>query len=751
MNVKANRRFTFALPLSAAFLTAATVSVAQESPQNESSTLQEVIVTAMKTPERLQDVPMSVTAVSTASLEKSGDLTLDDIGRQVPGLSVTSAAPGQNIVTMRALPAAVYLDDTPLTGATTISGGSFHGAMDPELFDLARVEVLRGPQGTLYGAGSMGGIVRYITNQPDLGSSGGAVQATVSDTNLGGLNDEVDMLINQPLAPGKAAARLTGFYRDYDGYLNRYPTDPNSYLAVLPGPVARHVNTNKTYGSRLLLKYKPLEWLTVTPSAYYQRTDLGAPFTFDNPPGTFDNPIQSRLVREPSTDETKLFALTMDGHWNPIDVTSATSYFARSFRDTEDGSKPLYYYAAVFGAPQTYVYPAPLNLMTSVHVFTEELRGSGVVGPAHFLLGGFYSRSSESDYWDWATPPGYAQAFGNPFSGQDLYIGPDHSTDVQQAIFGEINVEILPKLHAIGGLRAQDETEQAFSNYSGVFNGGTTNFYGSSHASVVTPKYGFAYDPTPDVNMYATATKGFREGGPIIPIPATCNGDLQALGLSSPPTSVKPDHVWDYEAGAKTQWLERALTVDGDVYDIKWNDIQQSIFLPTCGLAPPLNFGTASSRGAELEIRYLSNVGLQVSVAVGYNDAKLTSTVPGATAPAGAQLINYPKWMGSATLEYDVTLGRLQGYGRIDYNTTSYQLNNYSSSSVFYKDAGYSLADLRVGIKRDRWQYSAFVTNLLDKRAETQLPTSETIDLGTQRRYALTMPRTIGVDVRFDF
>src|ERR1700722_3307601 len=309
---------------------------------SEGAPLEEIYVTARKTSERLQDPPMSLAVVSSEGIEMKGAITLEDLGRAVPGLTIVSAAPGQNSITLRGLSGSntvgFYLDDTPLSVGIGNAEQPSNFDMDPALFDLDRVEVLRGPQGTLYGASSFGGTVRYITNQPNLNETHVTAKTTLSDTDGGGFNQEVDALVNQPLIPGYVAVRAMAFERDYSGYINRYPTDPNNYLAVLPGPVDRNINTEKTYGGRVAIEAKPTDAFTATLAAYYQRTDLDAPFTFDSPPGSFDDPIQSRLVPEPSTDRVWLYTLTLQGDVRSLHVTSSTSYLDRYDFNAEDDS-----------------------------------------------------------------------------------------------------------------------------------------------------------------------------------------------------------------------------------------------------------------------------------------------------------------------------------------------------------------------------------------------------------------------------
>ncbi|HXL27397.1 MAG TPA: TonB-dependent receptor, partial [Chthoniobacterales bacterium] len=323
---------------------------------SKGSEIPDIVVTARKTTERLQDTPMSVAVITADTIERTGATTLEDLGRETPGLTIVSEAPGQNAITLRGLSGnntvGFYLDDTPLSIGIGNAVQPTNFDMDPALFDLDRVEVLRGPQGSLYGASSFGGTVRYITNQPNLSEEHVTAKLTASDTEGGGFNEEVDGLINQPIIPGNLGVRAMVFDRNNSGYIDQYPTDPNNYLAVLPGPVDKKINTEQTFGGRIAIEAKPIDEFSATLAAYYQHMDLGAPFTFDSPPGSFSDPIQSRLVREPSTDQVQLYTLTLQGDVQPVTFTSSTSYMDRYVFNAEDDSKDLSYFF-----PQGAIYP----------------------------------------------------------------------------------------------------------------------------------------------------------------------------------------------------------------------------------------------------------------------------------------------------------------------------------------------------------------------------------------------------------
>jgi iron complex outermembrane receptor protein len=741
----------FATPLTSPTIAQASTGIASEISADAymGSEIPDIVVTARKTTERLQDTPMSVAVITADTIEKTSATTLVDLGRETPGLTVVSAAPGQNQVILRGLSGnntvGFYLDDTPLSIGIGNAVQPTNFDMDPALFDLDRVEVLRGPQGSLYGASSFGGTVRYITNQPNLSVEHVTAKVTASGTDGGGFNEEVDGLINQPIIPGNLAVRAVVFDRNNSGYIDRYPTDPNNYLAVLPGPVDRNINTEQTFGGRIAIEAKAIDEFSATLAAYYQHMDLGAPFTFDSPPGSFTDPIQSRLVREPSTDQVQLYTLTLQADVQPVTFTSSTSYMDRYVFNAEDDSKDLSFFF-----PQGAVYPSTLYAEAGNHNFVEEMRASGSAGPVHGVVGLFYAHAVAYGTLTWPTTLQYEAAFGS----EPVYYNWNDFLDVQKAAFGELNIDLLPGIQVSLGDRVYQQSQRYTVYINGIFNGGveTPTSSHTSDARGTTPKYGLSYHVTQDILTYATVAKGYREGGSLYPLPSTCAEDLAALGLSTPPTAFKPDSIWNYELGAKTEWLEHRLTMNGAVYYIDWTNIQQNITLPTCGFGFVGNFGKASSKGGEFEMNYNPTRPLKLTLSFSYNEAKLTSTIPGAAGQAGQTLEYAPRWMGFASAEYTHAVDAdTSAYLRGDFSFASREDTSYNSQSIYYNSAGYSLLNLRLGVKHLRWSGGLFVTNALDKRAETELPLSNGIDLPTQRRIAMNRPRTIGLDIRFDY
>jgi outer membrane receptor protein involved in Fe transport len=714
---------------------------------DKTAALAEIVVTARKTSELLQNIPLSIAVVTRETLEKTGSLTIEDISRYAAGLSVNSAGPGQNAIFIRGLSGGntvgFYIDDMPLAIlGNPVNLDAFH--MDPGVFDLDRVEVLRGPQGTLYGASSLGGTVKYITNQPDLRATHASVKATLSDTHGGGVNEELDALVNLPLSPDRIGLRASVYQRQYSGYIDRYPTDPNNYLGVLSGPVDRDVNTEKTYGARVALEMRPNDSLSVTLAATYQNMRSGAPFQFDHPQGSFDNPIQSRLLHEPLTDEAALYALTIQGDIGQVHLTSSTSYLDRDVTTIEDESKQ---YAYFFEPAQVVTSPLPGDAKT--RYFVEEIRGSFDAGRLHATVGAFYAHSTAIGYLNWPVPTEEIPIYGDG----PLVLYNTHVLDDQKALFGEFNFDVTQELQATLGLRIFDQSQTLDYSIEGVLVGGANQFTQPSNASGNTPKFGLSYHFTPDLMAYATVGKGFRSGGPTQrPPQSICGDDLANLGLTTAPATFRPDTIWNHELGVKSTWLGGRLTVNGAIYYIDWSDIQQTILLPTCGFTFTGNFGTASSQGAELEVNYRTASGFRMGLGVAHNDAHLTSSVTGAQGQAGQTLQYAPRWTGFASAEYNREIGsRTSVYGRADFNAVSDEFTNFDTQSNYHSVASHSVTNLRFGLDRESWHWALFVSNVFDDAYQTGLPIAQGIDLPTTHRIGLNRPRTFGVEVRFDY
>jgi outer membrane receptor protein involved in Fe transport len=739
-------------------------ALAQTAPSSDNTdTPQQVTVTAQKRSELLQSVPMSVTALDAQDLEHMGVERLTDLAREVPGLTVISAGPGQNILIIRGISSTAgtagtvgyYLDDTPISASSNASLLSARGLIDPSLFDITRVEVLRGPQGTLYGSSSMGGTIKYVTTQPDLNKFSAKVDGGLSFTEGGGLNRLADTALNIPLSDNVAALRISAFYRYEDGFIDRYPIDPNNYLAALPGGARQEdVNTEKTMGARLQLKLRlPDGWL-VNSSFYHQDTSLGAPFQIDEPPGSLDNLIQTRLVSEPSYQNTTLSNISVHKSFEGAEFVSSTSYYNRIVDIDEDASKVLYYFFSP--TPESYVYPGVMHGEYINREFTEEMRlVSNSDGPFQWIGGLFYHHVNAPLASSIPVPAGYNTAFGTDYDS--FYSGARQASVKETAIFGEASYKFAQNWSATVGLRGFRVTQGFAQQGDGVLNGGPSAVSSSSSDSGLNPKFNLSWQATPDVLFYATASKGYRPGGPNNPAPAAvCGSEVATLGLSqSALVEFGADSLWNYEAGAKTSWLGGRLTANGALYTIDWSKVQQEIVLQ-CGFNITANFGSATSRGGELELAYRPTPQWNLRATGGFTRATLDNDVPGTDAKNGDTLLNVPRWTASAGAEYTAPVSAgYNSYTRFDYGYIGSENALYDRTSPFYRIAGYAQANLRIGLQQARggpgWSGAFYVDNVFNKIGETDLPTAISADLPTTRRVAVTTPRTTGVMLTCQF
>lgn len=734
-------------------------ATAQEAAPAEDADPDEIIVTAQKKAANLQDVPLSVAAIDGETLENKGIENILDIAQLTPGVAISTNGPGRSQIIIRGISSisgsqattGFYLDEVPVSAIDENIEGS--------LFDLNRVEVLRGPQGTLYGSASMGGAIKYVSNQPDSNSTEGRVDLTVSDTDGGGTNYAANGVINLPIAQDKAALRVVGFYKFEDGYIDRFAIDPNNYLALDPTVAPKkNVNSYDIWGARAALGLTPTETLRITPSIYYQQLKTDGLFSFDDPPGDYDNLIQGRLVPDVANDKVRIYNLTAAQELSDdFELTSSTSYFHRTVADTEDASRVIFFlFDLVAPGVQPIAFPHGESATETAKVFTQEVRLSGEAGPFEFVVGGYYQDLKRHRINELPLTAAFNQAFGSPFPGFDTLFRGDRVTKADElAAFGQLTWNISDRLRLTGGLR-QFKVEESFSaGANGVFNGGMTQSTGKSSSSGTTPKVSIDFDVNDDVLLYATAAKGFRAGGALNPVPVSvCQPFLANLGLTDAPTGFDPDSLWSYEVGAKTQMADRRVTLNASAYHIDWSRIQQLVSLG-CGFAFTANFGSAVSRGLELETRWRATDGLTFGINAGYNDAELKETVTGTEGQEGDRLLNVPKFTFAATVDYErpVSTG-LVGFLSTSFSHVGKVLAEYDRTSMWQTRKSYELVDARIGIHDadERWRLSLFVDNLFNASATTGNQFSTTgVTIPTTRALSVNRPRTVGLNLKTSF
>jgi iron complex outermembrane receptor protein len=721
--------------------------------------IENVIVTAQKRAANIQDVPLSVAAIDGAALENSGIEDVSDIARRTPGVAVSTTGPGRTQIIIRGVSSVtgsqattgVYQDEVPISALSTNIDGS--------LFDLNRVEVLRGPQGTLYGSASMGGAIKYVSNQPDSTTTEARGELTLSSTESGGTNYAANGVVNVPLSRDVAALRVATFYKSEEGYIDRYAIDPSNYLGLDPTVAPKKdVNSYDLWGVRAAVSLTPTDSLTLTPSVYYQTLNQDGAFSFDDPPGSYGNMVQGRLFPDTAEDTVSIYNLTAQLKINDdLDLTSSTSFFRRDFEDTEDTSRVIFYLSDLyFSGIQPIAFPHAESQELVTKTFTQELRLGGQIGSVDFVVGAYYQKNEPNRHNELPLTAEYNQAFGTPFPEFDtLFRGHTLTTSKELAGFGQATWAIIDRLRVTAGLR-YFEVEQEFSaSADGVFNGGHSESRGKSKGSGVTPKVAVDFDIDDDLLLYASAAKGFRAGGALNPVPeAVCGTYLGELGLSSAPTKYDPDSLWSYELGLKSQFAQRRLTVNTAAYYIDWSEIQQQVNLQ-CGFNFTGNFGSAISRGFELETRWRATGDLTLGVNAGYTDAYLSDTVEGTPGQKGDRLLNVPEWTASAVVEYErPVFGKLLGFVMGDYSYASDVLAEYDDTSPWRERKDYDIVNLRIGVRDadERWRVSLFADNLLDTHASVGNAFSTTaVVIPTTRSLAVNRPRTIGLNLQLGF
>lgn len=744
----------------------------------DSGGLDEIIVTAQRRTERLQDVPISVSVYSQAAMDSQGVRSVDDIARLTPGVSFSRGAINNNSdssdiairgidSTAGAATTGIYIDDTPIQ-SRHLSFGTFNAY--PQLFDIDRVEVLRGPQGTLFGSGSEGGTIRFITPEPGLAQYSVYARSEAAFTAHGDPIEELGLAGGGPLISDVLGFRASVSYRHEGGYVDR--VDWQNQQVVDPD-----ANANTTKTARLALKWAVNDSVTVTPSVYYQYRHIDDTSSWwviqpGTPPpdptnGQFDNPFKTgNEIASPSTDQFTLSAVKIDWNLGAVRLVSNTSYYKRDQSAVSDYTQ---YDRAVFlGSPYAAQgTQAPTAWTDDQENWTEEVRleSADKAARVDWTTGLFYQHAKENTIEN-VYDPELLTEIGSPVGDGYIYKqDPFSSVDKQIALFGQADVKVTDRFKVTLGLRVSkaDFTGQAY--YSGFVVGPPVSSAASITEHPVTPKVGFNYQFDADNLLYATVAKGYRIGGANPAIGQFC--DLTPYGLTGVPPQYSSDSVWSYELGTKNTFDDRRVLLNASVYFIKWNNIQQNVELP-CGFQFTDNLGAASSRGFDLQTQFKVNDSLTVGGTFGYTNASYTETVfatqiaaetPGSFSIVqdGDHLPGAP-WTLALFSQVNFPLLSTNGYVRADYQYSAKQTDitspqnplNGGSISAVPSIPSTAYTSLRAGVKWAGFDVSVFAQNLFDTRPKL----SEVDDgpNGTPLFQAITWrPRTIGVTALYHY
>lgn len=765
--------------------------------------LEEVIVTAQKRAESEQTVPMSITTFGSVQLEQKAINNFFDYATKVPNLAFAPTGDGvgtARTVSIRGISGdnvtGFYVDETPLPDS-----------LDPRVLDIDHIEVLRGPQGTLYGARSMGGTVRIITKEPDLSQFSGTVHAGVSSTSRTDKpNYTADGIVNIPLIQDRVALRLTGFYDQEAGYFKRsFCTDPATAgvscfpLSTSGITTVNNVGAIDTYGGSASLTVKVTDALTVTPRVMLQRADYngfsmsdflsmpGNGIGYPVPSGPYTLPAamtpsnftQGRFfnVPEGGSDWWDLYSIAV--HWKTDlgEFVSSTAYFDRVVTETEDQTD-FVWAAITSGACATPApfcnlpSPGPITEIKNYQRFVEEARfASSLPGPIQFVVGAFYSDFHGRLPFASLYPPAEVPNLDNELGGQNnpdfpnLIFAQDFHTEIREpAIFGELSYQLTNALKVTGGLRWYQVKTTSSGFEEGLAVGGgppLVSPVATDNENGVNPKVEVDYHITPDQMVYATAAKGFRPGGlvPLVPPgqPGTPNDCVAALAQVNPnitlndTRSFKSDSLWNYELGTKTAWLDHRVTFNAAAFYIKWKDIQQEILLP-CGFQYTANAGGAESKGGEMELRARATEQLEGSLGVGYQNAKITATGPSSPQPVGSPVFQVPNWTGNASLTYTTPVTTVWNLvSGLDYSYMGSSFSGNNNPSVPRERPAYRLLDARFALSNGATEVALVGKNLTNEVANLGDNRSIAAEVPGRPRLFVNQPRTIGIEVRQSF
>ena len=757
---------------------------------------EEITVTAMKREETVQSTPVSIAAPTESQLRSRGVDGIEGVAANVGGFTVQNLGPGQSQVAMRGVSAGQIVRDQPgvkeqvgvYLDESVVSLSLF--TPDLDMFDLNRVEVLRGPQGTLFGSGSATGTVRYITNQPTLKTTKGFAEFGGSTIDGGSQGGDVKLGFNAPLGD-TAAVRMVGYYNRLPGFID----------AVTPSlTVDKDVNTGNRYGGRASIRLAPNDRLSITPRIVLQKVEMNGwnrvdafnilanPFTTTRPPVTLGPRQEFNQLQEKYTDKFVLGDLNLNYNFGGALLTSISSYTYRDVLVIRDTTSLT---ASVTGGnlglpPSVYTLDSPLNDATTAKVFTQELRLSGFKDRVQWVLGGFYSHTRRV-YGQNLLTVGFEDATGIHTRGlrapKDSLFFSDLGYKLNQiAVFGEGTVSIGEKLSLTGGLRYYHFSEDKTQIFDGLFgndNNGTSlvNQPGSTKANGVAPRVIASYKVSESTNLNAQVSKGFRLGGINDPlnVPICTPQDLVTFGGRD---SWKDEKTWNYELGTKSRVFGDRGTFNLTAFYMDIRDLQATVTAGSCSSRLIFNVPKARSQGVEGEFSIAPDRHFDFAISGSYNDSEMKSTIEPTAATgivSGRRLPTVPKFQmaAAATARWDVkanAIGYLTGslnyvggdrytqvgdleLGRLD--MTSFGKNTIGGplTQQFFTYnpvlPSYTIVNARVGVLKGKWDVALFANNLTDERALLAFDRER----GTRARifYLTNQPRTFGLNARVNF
>jgi outer membrane receptor protein involved in Fe transport len=786
------------VPLTA--LAQAAAAAASPASAVDNGEIARVIITAQKRKEDIRDVPVSVSVMSAEQLKASQINTVEDLTRNIPNISFSSqAGPGLGTVEIRGVSSqagsatvAVYLDDVSLTTRNLYS----QGTAEPRFFDIDNVEVLRGPQGTLYGASSLGGTIKFVSKQPDLKYLGGSASAEIYGTQHGSTSWQEEGVINVPIIKDKLAIRVGLQSGHQGGYIDQVNPDTGSLIT-------RDINSSNWTVAKLSAKAVIEPGWSLTPALFVQQMntdDIDAAYLTSQSGLTLGSFQTSKKVQEPGRDRLAIPSLTINGETNLGTFTAVLSGYQRRFNRIQDGTSindPSY--AVIFPPvdPENPNAPPPANLtklVSDLDALTSQVQLSNKIDQTSLELrmaskdydpkgrnpftwiGGMYVSDATTQVYDNEPIPGVLAAFaangvnpGDPtqldggfpgdFTGDSSYYSARHYHDKQASVFGELTYHPTDKIAATVGMRYLDAS-QHFTRQGALFYAGSGdhNAVIDSKATATTPSFKLSWMVDPATSLYANVSKGFRLGGANRPVPDTVLVEqaIHDLGLPSfPASSYAPDSLWNYEFGSKSSLWGNRVTLNLSAFLLKWKNIQQNITLGGSGFDFEANTGKAKSYGLEAELRARATENLTLMASAGLTHATFSEDIYQLGTDAdgvfnvrkGDSLQGVPRGSLSLAFDYHWALtGDANAFVRGNGQWTGKSHGSLFRDDPDYNRPAYFTVDASTGVNFDKWEFTLFVKNLTGNHVAIQHPNIQNVNEAYYLR-----PRQIGVSGNYEF
>jgi outer membrane receptor protein involved in Fe transport len=736
--------------------------------QTESTSLSEVIVTATKRNEALADIPMSVSVLAGDTLERVRATNFQDLTALVPGLSLVSNTPGITRVTLRGIntggvasTVGIYVNDVPFGSSSGLANAAILSG-DFDTFDMARIEVLRGPQGTLYGASSLGGVIKYVANEPSTEAFEGRLQGSVEDVSGGDMGYALTGVLNMP-AGETFAVRASGFYRSDGGYIdsignNPVPSVQNPAVNIFEGTLDQDdINEVESYGGRVSALFEPTDDFSLTLTALFQDINSDNSDLFEASPNAieplYDGLVQSRYLPEWTDIEYRVYSATIDWDMGPVSLLSVTSW--GEFKETFQRDISL---VPVLGAPTapllTLLFSDPVtaepglsglqNQITRTEKFTQEFRLVSPESDTFEWLAGVYYTEEDSGLDPQIFTAVLADT-GEPAPGLPLIAEVLVLSKYEElALFANATWHISDAFDlSLGGRWSENDQE---ASQSLTILGGAPTVFDDVQSSEspftwsISPRYEF----TDNTSAYVRVATGFRPGGPNVLPPGAPPGT---------PETYDSDELTSYELGVRTGSADGMYAFDVAAFFLDWDDIQLFAVVNDVGINA--NGGTAESQGLEFTATMRPVTGLSLMLTGAYTDAQLTQdTDPVVGGLDGDPLPFVPEWSAGLGADYEwEVLGDSTAYvgGLVTYlsDRPADFGNRTVQGNIRHLDS-YTALDLRTGLLRDTWSIELYAKNVTDEEGMTDLSTPGSFPGGAVG-VGVIRPRTIGLSLGLRF